>query len=147
MAKDAGMVDAITAQVLLYPSLAVDSSIFESHKLYGEGDCFLSEKEAQSVSHRNLSGSAIGLNDSLASPLLNTIEQLKDLPSTLILSDEFDIFRDRVEAYGANLLSAGVYTVAMRVLIAYMSEPIPEIPQYKFTLKLVVDFIKDRLDI
>jgi acetyl esterase/lipase len=42
------------------------------------------------------------------------VEQLKDLPPTLIQVAENDILRDEGEAYGRKLLKAGVKAVTVR---------------------------------
>lgn len=49
-----------------------------------------------------------------ASPLQATIEQLKDLPPTLIQVAENDILRDEGEAFGRKLLEAGVDATTVR---------------------------------
>jgi acetyl esterase/lipase len=48
------------------------------------------------------------------SPLLASIEQLKDLPPTLIEVAENDILRDEGEAYGRKLDEAGVDVTTVR---------------------------------
>jgi acetyl esterase len=50
------------------------------------------------------------------SPLKATEEQLKGLPSALIIVDENDVLRDEGEAYAHKLMKAGVSTMAVRVL-------------------------------
>jgi acetyl esterase len=49
-----------------------------------------------------------------ASPLLATLEQLKDLPPTLLITDEGDVLRDEGEAYSRKLREAGVDVTAVR---------------------------------
>jgi hypothetical protein len=76
MVKDVGTVDAIKAHALLYLSLAVEPSVFESHNVYSKEDGFISAKQAQLCIHENLDESEIELNDCLTSHLLDTVEQL-----------------------------------------------------------------------
>ena len=50
----------------------------------------------------------------LASPLLSSREQLKQLPPTLIITADVDPLRSEGEAFGARLLEAGVETATFR---------------------------------
>lgn len=49
-------------------------------------------------------------------PLQASLEQLKNLPPTLIIVNEFDVLRDEGEAYAHKLMQAGVSVVAVRYL-------------------------------
>lgn len=51
-----------------------------------------------------------------ASPLQASVDQLKGLPPTLLITSEFDVLRDEGEAYAAKLSEAGVKITAMRYL-------------------------------
>lgn len=52
----------------------------------------------------------------LVSPLKASLEQLKNLPSTLTINGECDVLRDEGEAYSHKLMQAGVKVVAVRYL-------------------------------
>lgn len=96
----------ITHQVLYYPSLDLDLSefrylsLFENLKGYGVE----SDQLAEFCSFY-LSGGA-DPNDPLVSPIKE--ENLKNLPSALVITAEFDPMRDEGEQYAANLEQYGI---------------------------------------
>jgi acetyl esterase len=149
MAKDRGMEGVIRSQILMYPAVGADMNLYESYKTYGGGECYLSIQEAQMCAGSYLPKPALELNDPYATPVLATVDQLKGLPPALVLTCECDILRDEGEAYVSQLIAAGVHTVVMRVLgsiHAYMSTPVPDTPQYRTSIKMVCDFIKEHFD-
>lgn len=148
MAKDRGMEGVIKAQVLMYPAVGADMSLYESYKTYGGGECYLSIKEAEICGVAYLPKPASELNNRYATPILATKDELEGLPPTLILTSECDILRDEGEAYASKLLAAGVYTVGVRVLgtiHAFMTSPLPDTPQYLTSIKMVCDFIREHV--
>jgi acetyl esterase len=149
MAKDRDMKNVIKSQILMYPAVGADMSLYESYKTYGGGECYLSIREAQMCAKSYLPKPALELNDPYATPILATVDQLKGLPPVLVLTCECDILRDEAEAYVSQLTAAGVYTVGTRVLgtiHGYMSTPVPDTPQYRTSIKMVCNFIKEHFD-
>ncbi|HII92114.1 MAG TPA: alpha/beta hydrolase, partial [Methanosarcina sp.] len=51
-----------------------------------------------------------------ASPLQASLDQLKEQPAALIITDENDVLRDEGEAYAHKLMQAGVNVTAVRYL-------------------------------
>lgn len=150
MAKDRGMKDAIKSQILMYPAVAMHSSLYNSYKTYGQGDCYLSLKETEMCAAAYFPPSVVGTGNIYVAPILATVDQLKGLPPALVLTSECDVLRDEGEIYVSQLIAAGVYTVGVRVLgtiHAYMSTPIPETPQYRTSINMIVDFILDQFQL
>lgn len=148
MAKDRGMEGVVKAQVLMYPAVGADMSLYESYKTYGGGECYLSVKEAEMCGAAYLPKPASELNDRYATPILATEDDLKGLPPALVLTCECDILRDEGEVYASKLLMAGVYTVGIRVLgtiHAFMTTPLPDTPQYLTSIKMICDFINEQV--
>lgn len=54
-------------------------------------------------------------NEITASPLRATLDQLKGLPSAMIINGEADVLRDEGEAYARRLRMAGVDVTAIRI--------------------------------
>jgi acetyl esterase len=53
----------------------------------------------------------------MVSPLQASIDQLKRLPRTLVITEQFDVLRDEGEAYAHKLMQVGVPATATRYLI------------------------------
>ena len=102
---------AISAQVLFYP--VTDASLSQrSYTEFAEGpwlttkamawfwDAYLPDHVARKGRH--------------VSPLNATLDQLKNLPPALVITDENDVLRDEGEAYARKLTQAGVRVTATR---------------------------------
>jgi acetyl esterase len=110
LAKERGGPE-IRFQALLYPvtNAAFDTATYEE---FAEGP-WLTRKAMQwfwdaylpDVSKRS---------EPTASPLQASIDQLRDLPPALVITDEADVLRDEGEAYGRKLRQASVDVTAMR---------------------------------
>lgn len=111
MNKERGGID-LKAQVLLYP---VTNANFDtpSYLQFAEGyyltrdgmkwfwDAYTTNPEERA--HR------------YASPLQATLEELKGLPTTLVITDEADVLRDEGEQYANKLREPGVDVTSVRV--------------------------------
>lgn len=73
-------------------------------------------------------------------PLQATLDQLKNLPPTLIITDENDVLRDEGEAYAHKLMQAGVEVTVVRYLGTIhdfmMLNPLSETPAVKSAIAL-----------
>jgi acetyl esterase len=130
-------------QILLYPALDAGASS-ESHRIFSQG--------------LNLTGRTMRWfwnqyapeldesHDPFLSPLWAPDEMLRRLPTTLIITSEFDILRDEGEQYAARLREAGVSTTAVRfggVLHAFMvTELLAKSPAGKLAIALLCSFLR-----
>ena len=104
---------AIRYQVLLYP--VTDGSL--SQKTYEEfGDGLWLTKAAITWMWDAYTPNKEDRKKAAASPLVATMEQLKGLPSSLVVVDENDVLREEGEAYARKLIQAGVEVTAVRML-------------------------------
>jgi acetyl esterase/lipase len=84
-----------------------------------------------------------------ASPLRASLEQLRAMPPTLVITDEADVLRDEGEAYAARLRQAGVKVTAVRVLGMVhdfmMLDSLRDTAANNVALKLAGDTLRDAL--
>ena len=138
MAKEKKM-SKIKYQVLLYP--VTDSSMNTcSYKEFEDGP-WLSKKSMQyffdayepDINKRN---------DILISPLKASIDQLRDLPPALVITDENDVLRDEGEEYAHKLIQANVEVTAVRYLGTHhdflILEPLKDTPAVKNAILLII---------
>ncbi|GHJ92408.1 esterase [Streptomyces sp. NE5-10] len=102
----------LKAQVLLYPVTDADFDT-PSYLQFAEGyyltrdgmkwfwDAYTTDPEERKQHY--------------ASPLRSTLDQLKGLPPTLVITDEADVLRDEGEKYANRLREAGVDVTSVRV--------------------------------
>ena len=96
----------IALQIPLCPSLTLENyAAYDSWKRLGNGDYLLSQSALDDFKHAYLSDNADAINP-LASPIL--VEDLADLPPTLMISAEFDPLIDEEEQFVERLRRAGV---------------------------------------
>lgn len=111
MNKERGGID-LAAQVLLYPVTNADFDT-PSYLQFAEGyyltrdamkwfwDAYTKNPEQRAEVH--------------ASPLQASLDELADLPTTLVITDEADVLRDEGEQYANKLRQAGVDVTSVRV--------------------------------
>lgn len=101
------------AQLLLYP---VTDANFEtpSYDAFAQGPWLT--KPAMQWFWDNYVPNKTDRTHYLASPLQASLEQLKHLPPTIIITNEYDVLRDEGEAYAHKLTEAGVPVTAMRLI-------------------------------
>ncbi|MFD8079617.1 alpha/beta hydrolase [Streptomyces sp. NBC_00510] len=112
MAKERGDID-LAAQVLLYP---VTDANFDtpSYQQFAEG--YYLTRDGMKWFWDAYTSDPGQRAEIYASPLRADVEQLRGLPTTLVITDEADVLRDEGEAYAAKLREAGVDVTAVRVL-------------------------------
>jgi acetyl esterase len=110
LAKERGE-PSIRFQVLFYP---VTDANFDtpSYMTYQNG--YWLTRDAMKWFWDNYVSNQTNLKEPTVSPLQASIEQLKGLPSALIINGENDVLRDEGEAYALKLLEAGVPVTAVR---------------------------------
>ncbi|MEU9182905.1 alpha/beta hydrolase [Streptomyces sp. NPDC048550] len=112
MAKERGDVQ-LAAQVLLYP---VTDANFDTPSYQQFADGYYLTREGMKWFWDAYTSDPKQRTEIYASPLRADIEQLRGLPTTLVITDEADVLRDEGEAYAAKLREAGVDVTAVRVL-------------------------------
>jgi acetyl esterase len=112
MAKQRGG-PKIDYQVLLYP---VTNDNFENESYNKFADGYWLTKKAMEWFWDSYAPNLEDRNNILASPLKATIEQLRNLPPALIITNENDVLRDEGEAYAHKLMRAGVPVTAVRYI-------------------------------
>jgi acetyl esterase len=112
MAKERGDV-RLAAQVLLYPTLDAN---FETASYQQFADHYYNTREGMKWFWDQYTSDPAQRAEPHASPLRASLEQLRGLPTTLVITDEVDVLRDEGEAYAAKLREAGVDVTAVRVL-------------------------------
>jgi acetyl esterase len=101
----------IAGQLLFYPVTNSDCET-ESYKQFADGP-WLTRRAMQWFWDQYLPDRSLR-KDPAASPLMASLEQLRGLPRTLIITADNDVLRDDGEAYGRKLIEAGVEVVTAR---------------------------------
>ena len=112
MAKERGDV-RLKAQMLLYPTLDAN---FETSSYQQFADHYYNTRAAMQWFWDQYTADPAQRTEPHASPLRATLEDLRGMPKTLLITGEADVLRDEGEAYAAKLRQAGVDVTALRIL-------------------------------
>ena len=145
MAKQKGG-PKLRSEILFWP--VVDANFeTDSYKQFADGH-FLT-RNMMKWFWDNYTTDAAKRKEITASPLRATIEQLKDLPPTLIQTAENDVLRDEGEAYGRKLDAAGVAVTTVRyngmVHDFGLLNALSTVPAVRTSLEQAGDELKRRL--
>lgn len=136
----------IKFQLLLYPATNADMDT-DSYENFADGP-WLSKKAMEWFWDAYVP-EKIDRKNKYVSPLHADVEELKNLPSTLIITAENDVLRDEGEAYARKLDNAGVDVINVRIngtihdfmMLNALSENKP----VKGALKIICSVLKSEL--
>ena len=111
MNKDRGGID-LKAQVLLYP---VTNADFDTPSYLQFSEHFYLTRDAMKWFWDAYTADPAQRTEIYASPLRASLEELRGLPPTLVITDEADVLRDEGEEYANKMREAGVDVTAVRV--------------------------------
>ncbi|KAI9259656.1 Alpha/Beta hydrolase protein [Phascolomyces articulosus] len=146
MAKDRGLEDALKSQILVYPVVAPPIWSFPSNNLFGNGEYVLTTAQVTMAKKCYLGHDDRNFDNKYAFPLVATVDELKGLPPTLMLTAEADTLRDEGESYARKLTKAGVPTVAIRTLgtvHGYFNVDVKETLAYRQTMAIISNALKE----
>lgn len=133
----------IDHQVLFYPVTDANFNT-ESYKQFAEGPWLT--KAAMEWFWNAYAPDASIRKKHTVSPLQASIDQLRNLPPTLLITDENDILRDEGEAYAHKLMQAGVKVVSVRFLGTChdfaMLNPLADTPPTRWAIELACSKLK-----
>ncbi|QHC23290.1 alpha/beta hydrolase [Streptomyces sp. GS7] len=137
---------SLKCQVLLYP---VTDANFDtpSYQQFSEG--YYLTLEGMKWFWDQYTADPAQRADPHASPLRASLDQLRSMPPTLVITDEADVLRDEGEAYAARLREAGIPVTAVRVLGVVhdfmMLDSLRDTAANNVALKLAGDTLRDAL--
>ncbi|KAI8330643.1 alpha/beta hydrolase fold-domain-containing protein [Chlamydoabsidia padenii] len=133
-------------QILVYPMLTHDRSMFDSDKQFGQGDYLLTSEEMACYSQHYIGDCHATDQDPILAPLHATIEDLKNQPRCLILTAECDVLRDEGEHYARRLAAARVDSCSVRIMgtvHGFMALVDDENSHYRRVLNLISGFLSE----
>lgn len=144
MNKDRGGM-TLAAQVLLYPVVDADFDrpsylqFADGWYLTREGMEWFWDKYADAPQR----------SENYAAPINTSLDALKGLPKTLVITAEADVLRDGGEAYAAKLREAGVDVTALRIMGTVhdfmLLDSLRDTAANKLAMTLSIDALKDAL--
>lgn len=102
----------LAAQVLLYP---VTNADFDTPSYLQFAEDYYLTREGMQWFWDQYTTDPAQRAEPYASPLQASLEQLRGLPTTLVITDEADVLRDEGEQYANKLREAGVDVTSVRV--------------------------------
>jgi acetyl esterase len=136
----------LKCQVLLYP---VTDANFDTESYQEFAEDYYLTLEGMKWFWDQYTTDPAERTDPHASPLRASMDQLKSMPPTLVITDEADVLRDEGEAYAAKLREAGVQVTAVRVLGMVhdfmMLDSLRNTAANNVALKLAGDTLRDAL--
>ncbi len=111
MAKENGFMPKVCFQLLLYPVTAAGFDT-ESYQTFENGP-WLTKEAMKWFWNQYLPDEEKRLAKE-ASPLMATVDELRDLPPALVITGENDVLRDEGEEYARKLDEAGCPVIAVR---------------------------------
>ncbi len=135
----------ITKQVLFYPSLDLDFSEFRYPSLIENGKGYFVESDSLAEHNSFYLLGDVDTDNPLVSPIRE--ENLEHLPSGLVVTAEYDPFRDEGELFAANLKKSGVPVELKRyegVTHGFLGK-FTHLDEYKDVYKQTGEFLKSDL--
>ncbi len=134
----------VTKQVLFYPSLDLDFSEFRYPSLVENGKgYFVESDQLAEFNSFYLLGNA-DTDNPLVSPIRE--ENLENLPESLVITAEYDPFRDEGELFAENLKKCGVHVETKRyegVTHGFLGK-FTHFDEYKDVYKRTADFLNSK---
>ncbi|GAA4383774.1 alpha/beta hydrolase [Tsukamurella soli] len=145
MNKDRGGID-LKAQALLYPVANADFDT-PSYLQFAEG--YYLTREGMQWFWDAYTTDPAQRAEKYAAPLQATLDELKGLPPTLVITDEADVLRDEGEQYANKLREAGVDVTSVRVAGMVhdflLLDSLRDTKAANVARKLAIDFLRDAL--
>ncbi len=145
MSKERGG-PVIRQQLLFYP---VTDATFETDSYHQFAESYALRRDGMMWFWDQYTTCPNERSEITASPLRASIEQLKNLPSALIITAEADVLRDEGEAYANKLRAAGSRVTAVRfqgiIHDFVMLNALSEIPATREAIRLATTWLRDGL--
>ncbi|MFC9473066.1 alpha/beta hydrolase [Nocardia sp. NPDC056952] len=146
MNKDRGGIE-LKAQVLLYPVTAAD---FDTPSYHQFAEHYYLTRDGMKWFWDAYTTDPDARREPYASPLEASVDQLRGLPPTLVITAEADVLRDGGELFANKLREAGVDVTAVRVSGTVhdflLLDSLRDAPATNVARKLAIDALRDALN-